>query len=116
EKLGRVETLNVFINSPGGSVFQGQAIYNILKRQKARVNVYIDGLAASIASVIAMAGDTIFMPKNAMMMVHNPWTFSIGNAQDLRKEADTLDKIRETLIEAYLSKAGDALTEVQISD
>lgn len=115
EKLGRVETLNVFINSPGGSVFQGQAIYNILKRQKARVNVYIDGLAASIASVIAMAGDTIFMPKNAMMMVHNPWTFSIGNAQDLRKEADTLDKIRETLIEAYLSKARDALTEAQIS-
>lgn len=116
EGLGKIQTLYVYINSPGGSVFQGQAIYSILKRQKARVEVHIDGLAASIASVIAMAGDTIFMPRNAMMMVHNPWTFSIGNAQDLRKEADALDKIRETLIETYLGKAGSKLSIDQISD
>ena len=116
EALGDVKTLNVYINSPGGSVFQGQAIYSILKRQKARVNVYIDGLAASIASVVAMAGDTVFMPKNAMMMVHNPWALAIGNAQDLRKMADDLDKIRETIIEAYLSKAGRKLSAEKISE
>lgn len=116
DALGDIKTLNVYINSPGGSVFQGQAIYNILKRQKIRVNVHIDGLAASIASVVAMAGDTVFMPKNAMMMVHNPWMLVIGNAQDLRKTADDLDKIRESIIEAYLSKAGSRLSVEKISE
>jgi len=80
------------------------------------VNVHIDGLAASIASVVAMAGDTVFMPKNAMMMVHNPWMLVIGNAQDLRKTADDLDKIRESIIEAYLSKAGSRLSVEKISE
>ncbi|PRX39515.1 ATP-dependent Clp protease protease subunit [Planifilum fimeticola] len=116
EALGDIKMLNVYINSPGGSVFQGQAIYSILKRQKAQVNIHIDGLAASIASVVAMAGDTIFMPKNAMMMVHNPWMLAIGNAQDLRKMADDLDKIRESIIEAYLSKAGSRLSLEKISE
>ncbi|KMM55666.1 Clp protease ClpP, partial [Bacillus glycinifermentans] len=67
--LGEVSALNIYINSPGGSVFEGNSIYNIIKRHKAHVNVYVDGLAASIASVIAMSGDTIFMPANAMMMI-----------------------------------------------
>jgi ATP-dependent Clp protease protease subunit len=102
--LGDVETLNIYINSYGGSVFQGQAIYSILKRHPAPKNVYIDGIAASIASLIAMAGDTVFMPQNAIMMVHNPWSFAIGNAQELRKEADALDRIREAMIPAYMAK------------
>lgn len=109
--LGEIDTLNIYINSPGGDVFAGQAIHSMLKRHKAYKNVYIDGLAASIASVIAMAGDTIFMPKNSMMMIHNPWTFAWGNANELRKQADDLDKIRESLIEAYLSKAGNKLSK-----
>ncbi|ABS33643.1 Clp protease ClpP [Clostridium botulinum] len=110
DSLGDIDTLNIYINSPGGSVFQGQAIYNIIKRHKAKINIHVDGVAASIASVIAMAGNTIFMPKNSMMMIHNPWTFAYGNAKELRKQADDLDKIRESLIEAYLSKAGDKLS------
>ncbi|WP_242865017.1 head maturation protease, ClpP-related, partial [Clostridium botulinum] len=100
-------------------MFQGTAIYNIIKRHKAKINIHVDGVAASIASVIAMAGDTIFMPKNSMMMIHNPWTFAWGNANELRKQADDLDKIRESLIEAYLSKAGDKLsreTLIEIMD
>src|SRR5699024_9388020 len=72
KEIGDVSIINLHINSPGGSVFEGIAIYNMLKQNKATVNVYVDGLAASIASVIAMSGDTIFMPKNAMMMIHNP--------------------------------------------
>lgn len=104
DELGEIETLNVYINSPGGDVFAGQAIHSMLKRHKANVNVYIDGLAASIASVIAMAGDTIYIPKNAMMMIHNPWTIAIGNAEEFRKLADDLDKISESIIEAYKGK------------
>ncbi|HCT63748.1 MAG TPA: Clp protease ClpP [Lachnospiraceae bacterium] len=109
--LGDISTLNVYINSPGGDVFAGQAIYSILKRHKAKVNVYIDGLAASIASVIAMAGDTIHMPKNSMMMIHNAWTMAAGNAKDFRKMADDLDKIGESIQETYLAKATDMKKE-----
>jgi ATP-dependent Clp protease protease subunit len=110
--LGDIDTLNIYINSPGGDVFAGQAIHSMLKRHQAHKNVYIDGVAASIASVIAMAGDTIFMPKNAMMMIHNPWTFGIGNAEEFRKLAEDLDKIRESLIAAYEGRS--ALTRDEI--
>ena len=102
--LGDISTLNVYINSPGGDVFAGQAIYSMIKRHKAKVNVYVDGLAASIASVIAMAGDTIYMPKNSMMMIHKPWTMAVGNANDFRKLADDLDKIGESIQETYIAK------------
>lgn len=104
DALGDIDTLNIHINSPGGDVFAGQAIHSILSRHKAQKIVYIDGLAASIASVIAVAGDLVVMPKNAMMMIHNPWTWAAGNANDFRRLADDLDKIRETLIAAYQSK------------
>lgn len=106
DALGDIDEINVYINSEGGDVFAGQAIHSMLKRHKAKINVYVDGLAASIASVIAMAGDSVRMPKNAMMMLHNPWTFSVGNAEDFRKLADDLDKIRESIIAAYQSKCG----------
>lgn len=106
DALGEIDELNVYINSDGGDAFAGQAIYSMLKRYKAQVNVYIDGLAASIASVIAMAGDRVYMPANAMMMVHNPWTFALGDAVDLRKMADDLDKVRESILTVYREKTG----------
>lgn len=106
DALGDISQLDVYINSDGGDVFAGQAIHSMLKRHPANVTVHVDGLAASIASVIAMAGDQVLMPRNAMMMVHNPWTIAIGNADDLRKMADDLDQIRESLIAAYQDKTG----------
>lgn len=104
EELGDVDTLNVHINSHGGEVFQGLAIYNLLKQHKATINVYIDGIAASIASVIAMAGDKIFIPKTALMMIHNCSTWTGGNSKDLRKTADDMDKIMEALKASYMSR------------
>lgn len=111
KSLGDVKNINLHINSPGGSVFEGIAIYNMLKQHSAQVNVYVDGLAASIASVIAMSGDAIFMPSNSMMMVHNPWVMAIGNASELRKQADDLDQITKSSVQTYLAKAGDKLDE-----
>lgn len=112
DALGDIETLNVFINSPGGDVFAGQAIYSIIKRCNAQVNVYVDGLAASVASLVAMAGDTVIMPANAMMMIHNPWTWGAGNASEFRKLADDLDKVRDSMVTAYESRS--ALTKDEI--
>ena len=109
--LGEVDTINLHINSPGGSVFDGIAIYQMLVQHKAKINVYVDGLAASIASVIAMAGDNIYIPKNAMLMVHNPWTVAAGNASELRKQADDLDKIGQSMKESYLSKTNGKLDQ-----
>lgn len=87
-------------------MFAGQAIYSILKRHTAKKIVYVDGLAASSASLIAMAGDVVRMPVNAMMMIHNPWTIARGDSQAFRKLADDLDKIREAMIAAYQAKSG----------
>ena len=103
--LGNVDRINLFINSPGGSVFDGLAIYNQLIAHKAEVHVRIDGLAASIASVIAMAGDTIEMPENAILMIHDPFAVVMGNSEELRKMADTLEKIKAGLITAYSKKS-----------
>ncbi len=114
DALGDIEVLNVFINSPGGDVFAGQAIHSMLKRHKAKVHICIDGLAASIASLIAMAGDKVIMPKNAMMMIHSPWTIAVGNAQEFRKIADDMDKIRDSMVVAYEDRS--ALTKEEILD
>lgn len=111
DDLGDVEEINLYVNSPGGSVFEGIAIHNMLKRHKAKVIAYVDALAASIASVIIMAADEVVMYENSMLMIHNPWTFSIGNAVELRKQADDLDRIGESSIQSYLSKAGDKLND-----
>ena len=111
DDLGDIDILNIYINSPGGDVFEGNTIMNMLKRKKCTKNVYIDGLAASIASVIAMAGDKIIMPQNAMMMIHNAWTYTAGNSSELRKLADDLDKVNESIRQVYLDKAGDKLDE-----
>lgn len=107
-----ITRITLHINSPGGDTFDGNAIYNILKQHKAKVVVYVEGIAASIASIIAMAGDEIYIAENALMMVHNPWTYSIGYAEDLRKTADLLDKIRGTLVKTYARRTGQ--TEAKI--
>lgn len=103
--LEDVQVIDLHINSGGGDVFEASAIYNMLKRHKARIEVHIDGLAASAASVIAMAGDKVTMPQNAMMMIHNMWTIVMGNHNDLRKAADEAEKISDaTVKQSYLNK------------
>lgn len=93
--------LDIYINSGGGSVFAGMAIYNMLKRHKGFKTVYIDGLAASIASVIALAGDKVIIPSNAYFMIHKPWCNVYGNSNELREQAEILDKIEEGIINVY---------------
>jgi len=111
--LGRVTKIEARIHSPGGDVFEGMAIYNLLKGHPAHKVCHIDGLAASMASVIAMAFDEIIMPENAMMMIHKPWGGTIGDADDMRKYADLLDKVESTLIGAYKTKTGLSDEELQ---
>ena len=108
EQLANMQSakeITVNINSVGGDVFTGISIYNMLKRHKAKIIVNVDGLAASIASVIAMAGDVIRMPSNSMMMIHNAMTMVAGNANDLRSTADLLEKVTDTLMSAYLDRS-----------
>ena len=101
--------LNIYINSGGGSVFGGLAIYNMLKRSKAYKTVYIDALAASIASVIAMVGDKIIIPSNGFLMIHKPWNLVAGNAIDMRKMAGDLDRIEEGILNVYAEKLAEGV-------
>lgn len=115
--LGDIKQLNVFINSPGGSVFEGISIKNMLERQKLKgcfINVVIDGLAASIASVIAMAGDKISMPENALMMVHRASCGCFGNADEMRKQIEVLDKIDIVLTNTYVNRSGGLLSKEDV--
>jgi ATP-dependent Clp protease, protease subunit len=112
--LGKIDTLNVRMNSPGGDVFDGLAIYNTLKRHPANVIVDVDGMALSIASVIAMAGDTINMAGNAMMMIHDPWTIAGGTAEDFRKQADLMDQVKGNLVSTYANRTG--MNDGEIAD
>lgn len=111
EEHPNVTQINLYINSYGGSVFEGVAIYNQLRRHSAHKTAYIDGFACSIASVIAMAADEVVMPRNALMMIHNMWMGATGSAAELRKAADDLDVINAAGRSAYLEKAGDKLGE-----
>jgi len=104
--MADVSAITLRINSPGGDVFDGNAIYNLLRGHPAKVTAHIDGIAASIASLIAMAADDIVMPDNAMMMIHDPFAGVSGSANDLRKAADVLDKLRHGLLSAYVTKTG----------
>lgn len=98
--------ITVWINSPGGDVFAAAQIYNMLRDYKGRVTVKIDGLAASAASVIAVAGDTVLMSPVAMMMIHNPATLAIGNAKDMEKAIGMLNEVKESILNAYEDKTG----------
>jgi ATP-dependent Clp protease protease subunit len=112
QKLGKVDTINLHINSPGGSVFDGVAIYNSLNSHPARIEVDVDGVAASIASLIAMAGDEIRMAANAMMMIHDPMGFAMGGAEDMRKTADLLDQIKGVIANTYAKRTGKKEADV----
>ncbi len=116
DQLENVSKINVHINSGGGSVFGGIAIYNILLRYNAEITVYVEGIAASIASVIAMAGDRIIIPSNAQMMIHKPLSIAWGNADEMRKEADILDGCQKVILNTYMRHAKEGVTEEQIND
>lgn len=111
-----IEKIHVHINSGGGSVFGGIAIYNLLKNHKAEIIVHVDALAASIASVIAMAGDKIIIPKNAQLMIHKPMAWVSGNADEMRKEADVLDGCQKVILSTYMEHVKEGVTEKTIND
>jgi ATP-dependent Clp protease, protease subunit len=108
-----VNQIDVRINSPGGDVFDGIAIYNRLKQHPAKVTVYIDGLAASIASIIALAGDEIHIGEGALYMVHLPWTFAMGNRMDLDNTVNRLMDVEEQMVSIYSKKTGLDRSEVK---
>ena len=111
--LGAVKNLTVRINSPGGSSFDGVAIYNALARHPAHKTVWVDGFAASAASVVAMAGDEIIMPANTIMMVHEPYGAALGTAADMRSMADALDRARRSIVGIYAAKTERATEEIE---
>jgi len=111
--LGDVKDITVSINSPGGSVFDGLTIYNALRASGANVTVKVMGIAASIASIIAMAGKKIIMPENTFMMIHNPLNAIYGNADDMREMADILDKVGSSLVATYVARTGKSEEEVK---
>jgi len=112
-----VDLINLHVNSPGGNVFDGVAIHNALKNHKAKVRGYNDGLAASIATVVLLGADEVIMAQNALFMVHNPWGCASGNSADMRKYADVLDKVRDTILVAYRDKTGlDDASLVEMMD
>lgn len=104
--------ITVRINSGGGDVFHGFAIYNLLKQHESKIIVKIDGLAASAASVIAMAGDEIHMGEASMLMIHNPWTMALGEAKDLIKTAGLLEKIKDSIIDVYSANTGSGKQDI----
>lgn len=106
--------LDIFINSNGGEVFEGFAIYNIIKRYAGQKTVYIDGIAASIASVIALAGDRVIMPTASMMMIHNASGLAIGNAEEMKKVVNALEQINETIKDIYKAKTN--LSDEKLSE
>jgi ATP-dependent Clp protease protease subunit len=104
--LGNITDLTVRVYSPGGDVFAGQAITCMLQRHPANKTGIVDGLAASAATLPLMVCNTVIMPRNAMILVHNPWTIAMGNADDMRKMADDLDRVREAMLPLYEAKTG----------
>jgi ATP-dependent Clp protease protease subunit len=114
---GQFDRIALRVNSRGGNAFDGVAIYNLIRAQGKPVDVYVDGLAASAASVIVMAGDTISIGLGAMLMIHNAATIAWGEARELRKVADTLEKISVTIAEIYVSRSkNDAATVKELMD
>ncbi|EPY0550001.1 ClpP-like prohead protease/major capsid protein fusion protein [Escherichia coli] len=112
--LGDITHINLHINSPGGEVFEGIAIFNALRNHGAGITVYVDGVAASMASLIAMAGDTVIMPENAFMMIHKPWGISGGDAEKMRTYADRLDKLESVMVPVYAQKTGKTTDEIAV--
>ncbi len=113
DNLKPLGDIDLHINSNGGSVPAGNAIYNALRRHPGTVDVYIDGMALSVASVIAMAGHRVIMPANAVMMIHNPAGGAWGTAEDMRKAAEMLDRFKVGLVTAYQEKTGLKAEEIE---
>lgn len=111
--MGELDEINLSIHSPGGDVLDGWAIYNAIKNNKARVTARVEGLAASMASVILMAADTVEIPENAYIMIHNPWGFAVGDAEEMRDTADLLDKLGNGLVNAYSERTGNDEDEIR---
>jgi ATP-dependent Clp protease protease subunit len=109
----KASTIHVRINSPGGDVFDGMAIYNSLKRHPAEIVTHVDGLAASAASIVALAGDRVVMGTGSFMMIHNAWGIAIGDAPVMRQMADELEKITGALVGIYATRTGKEATEIQ---
>lgn len=107
-ELGAISAprIALHVNSPGGSVFQGQAIFNAIAGHPATVTTYIDGVAASIASVVALAGEKVVMARNALFMIHDPFLLTMGTAAELRKAAGLLDQVAATIRATYVAKTG----------
>lgn len=107
--VGNIKKLNLYINSPGGDVFTASTMISMLERQKDKgteINAYVDGLSASAASFLMFVADNIYLYKNSIVMVHKPMSYAIGNANDLQKTIDALNKIEDSvMIPMYLSKA-----------
>lgn len=114
KELTDVDEINIYINSYGGEVAEGLAIYNCLKRHNAKINTYVDGFACSIASVIFMAGDNRYMSNTSLLMIHNAWTYTMGNADELRKQAEDLDTITQASINAYMDHVN--ISEEELSN
>ncbi len=113
DDAGVFNSVAVRVNSPGGDAFEGVAIYNVLRSLGKPISVFVDGIAASAASIIAMAGDTITVGHNAMMMIHNAWTFCAGDAAAMRQCADVLDTISQSIGQTYVSRTGKTWSEVK---
>ncbi len=111
-RMHKGKDVSLRLNTPGGDVFGGQIIYNALKEHGGKVTTYIDGVAASIGSVIALAGDTVKMADNAFFMIHNPFAILAGDADELRKKANLLDKIKGTMANTYADKSGKDLDTI----
>jgi ATP-dependent Clp protease, protease subunit len=111
--FGDVTAIDLHINSPGGSVFDALAIHSVLARHPATVTVYVDGLAASAASVIAMVGDHVVMPAGSMLMIHDPIGGVVGGADDMRGMAEALDRITDSLASTYAAKSGKPMDEIK---
>ncbi|WP_430229905.1 head maturation protease, ClpP-related [Nitrosomonas communis] len=108
-----VTSIDVRLNSGGGSVFEGQAIYNALNRHPAKINIHIDGLAASIASVIAMAGDQINITEGSHIMIHKPWSIAMGDAEAMRKEAEILDSLESGIMDIYAARTNKSRKQIE---
>ena len=111
--LGEVKAIDLRINSEGGSVFDAAAIYNTLKEHPASVTAHVDGMALSAASVILQAGDQRVMAENAFVMIHDPWSMVVGDASAMRREADLLDSIKDTIVDVYVARSGQDRTQVE---
>lgn len=115
----KAKEITLRLNSPGGDVFDGMAIYNALKGHPATVRAEVDGLAASIASIIAMAGDTIHMAENAFFMIHNAWALAVGDSGQMMQMSETLDKIDTQMQKIYTKRTGhpqDKIKEMMIAE